>query len=587
MPATRLWWRTLALLLSIALPADGGEPAPSAATGGLAPSTDDPAFEFDLLVKGGRVIDGTGAPAFEADVGIREGRIAKVAPSIEAAADHVIDAAGMVIAPGFIDLHSHAYDGLIDSDPRRWTAPNLVSQGITTVVLNPDGFGPLSVARQRSMLERRRFAPNAILMVAHNTIRAEVLKEGFRRAATDREIAAMRRLVVAGMRSGAFGLTAGLEYSPGIWSTSDELVALVEPIVAFDGVFIAHERSSGADPMWYVPSRADAEPTTMLDFIDELIGVADRTGARVVATHIKARGVRYWGKSAEIIGRIRQARARGLAIFADQYPYDTSGSDGRLRLAPRWTFSMADSDAAPAGRDDRPDDRSPEHGEASRRGALRGDIEHEIARRGGADRIVVIDHPDRRLVGKSLADVAAARGVSPVEMALRWRRGGTVDGARPPTLRGFSLSEDDVQAFAREPWTATATDGWIVLPGDAVIRSHPRCYGTFPRKIRRYALEKGLMSVEAAIRSATALPAEILGIHARGRVREGLRADLVILDLDRLADRSTVFDPHRHSDGIEHVLVRGIAVVKNGRITGALPGRVLAREPIESGRLGD
>ncbi len=259
------------------------------------------AESYDVIFRGGQILDGTGSRPYRADLAVREGMIAAIGDLDEDTADRVIDVADLTIVPGFIDIHSHA-DGTGDSsglrsrDPKRRAAPNLVSQGVTTVVVNQDGRSPLDIARQRSQLEARGFGPNAALMVGHNTIRSAAMEGTPKdRPATAGEIGAMRAMIREGMEAGAWGLTAGLEYEPGIWSDTEELIVLVREIVPYGGVYIVHERSSGSDPMWFAPSQDLPEPPTMLDSVHETIRIGEATGATVVATHIKARGTNYWG----------------------------------------------------------------------------------------------------------------------------------------------------------------------------------------------------------------------------------------------------------------------------------------------------
>ncbi len=360
-------------------------------------------------------------------------------------------------------------------------------------------------------------------MVGHNTVRRQALGSDYRRTATPEEIDEMRRAVRTGMEAGAYGLSAGLEYIPGIWSTTDEIVALVDEIVPFGGVCIVHERASGADPMWYLPSQHPAVQPNGLDTIRELVEIAERTGATVVATHIKAPGFGFWGSSRVMIGLVEDARRRGLRLYADQYPYNTTGSDGRLVLIPEWVRERARTKRREQGQTTRRDfgaELLMTLEDDALRADFERDIEHEIARRGGAGNIIVMEHPDGELVGKSLAELAVQRKVSPAEMAVclqtegdRYRPG----GAR---LRGYSLSEMDVEAFAAQPWTATSTDAGIALPGEGDV--HARFYGSYPRKLRHYALDRHVLSVEAAVRSATLLPAEILGLADRGQLRPAI-----------------------------------------------------------------
>jgi len=535
---------------------------------------------FDLLVSGGRVLDGTGNPWIRADIGVRDGRIAALGDLAGASADRVIDATGRYISPGFIDIHSHADDGsgrggrTIRNDAiHRKSAPNVVSQGVTTIVVNQDGRSPWPVADQRATLERQGVGPNVMLMVGHGTVRGMVMEDDFRRPSTADETAQMAALVRQALEDGAVGLSAGLEYTPGRWSTTDEVAALAAELAPYDGVYISHERAEGADPMWYLPSQHEGRPPTLQDAVMETIEIGRRTGVRVVASHIKAKGVAYWGSSGSAIQLIQRARDERVRVWADQYPYPTSGTDGNTVLVPRWALN--DPDASGPG-----DRRSPadmlemrlQDPETAAR--IRTDIVHEIGRRGGTDRVVIFDHPIAEYVGRNLQEVADLRGEDPVETAIALQLEG--DRTRPGggRMRGFSMSEIDVENYAAQPWVATASDGGIGWPGDGPV--HPRFYGTFPRKIRHYALTVGALSLESAIRAQTSLPARIMGLADRGEIREGNWADLVVFDLETIADQATFVDPHQHATGIDHVLVNGEFVVEDGEILMTLPGKVIA-----------
>lgn len=537
---------------------------------------------YDVLIVGGHLLDGTGNPWFRADIGIRGDRIAAVGPLDGATAERTIDARGKTVVPGFIDLHSHAAGpiygprGLRSPDARRRAAPNLVAQGITTLVGNQDGRSVLSIAEQKEALERLHFGPNTILLVGHGTVRREVMGNDYQRPATHEEVQQMRVLVRRGMNEGAYGLSAGLEYVPGRWSTTDEVVALVEEIVPYGGVYISHERSEGADPMWYWPSQFQGRPPSLLDAVLETIEIGERTGATVVASHIKAKGAHYWGTSQAAIRLISEARDRGAAIYADQYPYNTTGSDGSTVLIPDWVFSGNDREIEQGQPRQRRD-----YAAALRRvldddsltALLETDIQHEIARRGGEKQVLVMDFPDSAYVGKSIAQVAAERHISAVEVAIALQLEGFSNQRGGARVRGFSLSEIDIEPYAMQSWTATATDGWITLPEDGP--THSRVYGTYPRKIKRYALERGLISVGAAVRSSTSLPAQILGLGDRGMIKKGYVADVVVLDLNTLEDNSTFFDPHQYPSGVAYVMVNGTLVVDSGQLTWALPGVVI------------
>jgi len=534
---------------------------------------------FDLLIRNGRVLDGTGNPWYPADIGVRDGRIVAIGPLAGAQAARVIDAAGKYVAPGFIDIHSHADDGaratggFRDQNARIRAAPNLVTQGITTVVVNHDGRSPWPVAEQRALIEKNRIGPNTMLLVGHGAVRSQVMGRDTRRPATAEEVVRMRALVRQALQEGAVGLSAGLEYEPGRWSTTDEVTELAKELPAFGGVYISHERSEGSDPLWYVPSQDGPGPPTLLDAVRETIEIGEKSGARVVASHIKAKGANYWGSSGAAISLIERARARGVDVWADQYPYPTSGTDGSTVLIPAWATRATGATQAAGGRAEalRKTLADPQLSKT-----VRSDIAHEISRRGGADNIVVFDYTDKSLYGKSLAEIARLWRVDPVEAAIQIQMEGLPNRAGGARMRGFSMAESDMEAYAKQPWVATSTDAGIALPEDGPS-THARFYGSFPRKIRHYALDRGAISLEAAIRSSTSLPAQIMGLRDRGQIREGMAADLVVFDLNTIRDKATFFEPHQYSEGIDYVFVNGVAVVDAARITWALPGKVITR----------
>ncbi|WP_396203610.1 amidohydrolase family protein [Gemmatimonas sp.] len=550
--------------------------APAHAEGQEAP-------RFDVLIRGGRVFDGTGNPAFPADVGIRDGRIVAVGRFANARATRVIDAKGKHVAPGFIDIHSHADDGASiqggfrDKDPRYRAAPNLVTQGVTTVVVNHDGRSPWPVAEQRAFIEQNGIGPNTLLMVGHGTVRARVMGNDFRRPARPDEIARMQQLVRQAMREGAIGLSAGLEYVPGRWSTTDEVVALTKEIVPFDGVYISHQRAEGGDPMWFWPSQDAAGAPTLMDAVQETIEIGERTGARVVASHIKAKGEHWRGTSQAIIQLIERARARGVDVWADQYTYNTSGTDGNTVLIPEWATSPPTDARAPRGtRADYTAALRATLADSARAAMLRRDIAHEIRRRGGPESVMVFEYPDTAAIGRTVGQLAAKRGVTPVEMAIMLQLEGNPNRRGGGRMRGFSMDESDMEKYAAQPWVATASDAGIALPEEGP-NVHARFYGTFPRKIRHYAMDRGVLSVESAIRSMTSLPAQIVGLKDRGQIREGMAADVVVLDLARLRDKATFFQPHQYAEGVELVLVNGVPVAEGGAPTWKLAGKVLTR----------
>jgi N-acyl-D-amino-acid deacylase len=546
-------------------------------TGFLASIAAQPVARYDLLIRNARVLDGTGNPWFPADIAVQGGRIAAVGALPDALAARTIDAAGKYVAPGFIDIHSHADDGsgprggFRDPDPIRRSAPNLVSQGITTVVVNQDGRSPWPVADQRALLQTTGIGPNAMLLVGHGTVRRRVMGDDVRRPAKPEEIAAMRTLVRQALQEGAVGLSAGLEYEPGRWSTTDEVIELARELPAVNGVYISHERSEGSDPLWYVPSQDGPTAPTLLDAVRETIEIGEKTGARVVASHLKAKGEHYWGSSAAAVTLIQRARDRGVDVWADQYPYPTSGTDGNTVLVPAWAIRPPGNQPAI----NRAAMLKRVLGDPPTAKLVRSDIAHEIRRRGGAENITVYEFTDKSLYGKSLAEMARLWKLDPVETAIKIQLEG-LDRNGGARMRGFSMAEFDMEHIAKQPWVATSTDGGIAMPADGPT-THARFYGSFTRKIRHYALDRGAITLEHAIRSSTALPARIMSLNDRGHIREGFAADLVVFDLATIRDKATFFEPHQHSEGIEHVFINGVAVVDNGKLTHATPGRILTR----------
>jgi len=540
-----------------------------------------PAQRFDVLIRNGRVMDGTGNPWFPADIGIQNGRIAAIGKLENAQAARVIDVAGKYVVPGFIDIHSHADDGsgprggFRDPDPVRRSAPNLVSQGITTVVVNQDGRSPWPVSEQRAQLEKNGIGPNAMLLVGHGTVRRRVMGDDVQRPAKPDEIAKMRALVREQLQQGAVGMSAGLEYEPGRWSTTDEVVELARELPAFNGIYISHERSEGSDPLWYVPSQDGPNAVTLLDAVQETITIGEKTGARVVASHLKAKGEHYWGSSAAAVTLIQRARDRGVDVWADQYPYPTSGTDGSTVLIPAWATRPPGANANQP-RTNRADILKRVLGDPPSAKLVRSDIAHEIRRRGGAENITVYEYTDKSLYGKSLAEIARLWKLDPVETAIKIQMEGLQERNGGARMRGFSMAEFDMENIAKQPWVATSTDAGIAMPADGPS-THARFYGSFTRKIRHYSIERGAITLEHAIRSSTSLPAQIMLLKDRGQIREGFAADIVIFDLAAIRDKATFFEPHQHSEGIDYVLINGTPVVDAGKLTHATPGKVLIR----------
>ena len=544
------------------------------------------AQRFDVLFRGGRVLDGTGGPAFVADVGVIGAEIVAVGKLDGATAGRVIDATGLHVVPGFIDMHSHADRSFVSDNMEARRAHNLVMQGITTSVFGPDGRNPVwPIADEMAAYRSPGVATNVVPMVGHGTVRGLVMGDDYERHATDAEVAEMAALVRSGMEDGAWGLGAGPEYRPGRFSATDELIALAKVVAEYDGFYYAHQRSQSPLPLWQTPSMVDGQPLTGTDGMRETIEIGRAAGIRVVGTHIKAKGTDSWGHAAKDVLMIDAARAEGVQVYLDQYPYETFGG-GPVDVIPEWGFAPPGTDRsggldAPIWRDeelllDHKANLRANLAEPSSRRDLVRDTEYVLRLQGGADRHVVVLAPDfPEVVGRTLAEISAEAGRTPFEQLVRFALDATRLLPAGVRFRPVAGHRFDVELYMRQEYTATSTDGFVSLetrPGQ-----HPRSYGAFPRKIAHYVKERGVITLPFAVRSSTGLAAQIIGMSDRGYVRAGLKADLVAFDYESISAPATIMEPDRYAAGIQYVVVNGRFTVDEGRPTGALPGEVLDR----------
>ena len=536
---------------------------------------------YDVVIRGGRVLDGSGNPYIYADVGIRGDRIAAIGDLAGAAARRVIDAKGQYVVPGFFTLHEHLEPAVLRG---HGTLPNFTTQGFTTAVIDADGrtnVWPLT--RQRDTLLRMGSALNLVPMVGHGTVRELVMGTDFKRAARPDEIEKMQALVTQGMQDGAFGLTTGLEYSPGRWSTEDEVLALAKMVAPFGGHYQSHLRSQGQHPKWQLPS-TPGNPITNTDAVLEAISIARAAGIPSMLDHLHPKGPREWGSGKIITQLIDQAWKDGHEVYINMHSYEAY--DETIVLVPRWALlqrpvpGMGQFDASVPEADYR-DMRASlrrrlAHPDTGR--IIRRDIAYEIDRGGGPGGLLVMDFPDRGLVGKWLGDVARLRGEDPVDTAI-WMQLNGFDRPGGVEWRAFAVSLLDLEEFMRQDYTAVCTDRSGDSPEmrrNAFV--HPGTFGTAPRLLRTFAMERRTITLPHAIRSLTGLPAQILGLKDRGRLAEGLLADIVVFDPERIRDKATYFEPFQYSEGISHVLVNGVFVVDQGTPTAAKPGRMLTRQ---------
>ncbi len=498
---------------------------------------------YDLLIRGGQVVDGSGAAAVRADVGVTGDRIRAVGDLGSATATTVIDAAGRYVSAGFIDVHSHAGPGLATAELREGRP--VLAQGITTVLVNPDGGGPVDLAAQRAGYQKHGIGLNVGLMVPHGSVRNAVLGMSDRDPAAA-DLATMTALVGDGMRAGAFGLSSGLYYAPGSYSKTAEVIAMAREAAPFGGTYSSHIRDEADYGIGVVAA------------VDEVITIAEQAGVTGVVTHMKALGPASWGLSSELVAHIEAARGRGVKVFADQYPYQASGTGIVGALMPRW--------AQVGGRD-----VMTRRITGELRGKVRDEVQANLARRGGADTFLVSEYePDTSIEGKRLSDLAVAAGLAPEEYALTLLEKGDAG------LVSFNMSESDIALIMQQPWTMTCTDGGLQPATDG--KPHPRAYGAFPRKLQRYVRERGVVALPFAIRSMTALAAEVFGMKDRGVVRPGAFADLLVFDLTQVKEVATYEDPHQFAEGFDTIIVNGRIARDRGRFTGALAGRVLRLE---------
>lgn len=483
------------------------------------------------LLAGGLLVDGTGGPPRQADVRIQGDRIVAVGELVAAAGDTVIQLEGAVLAPGFIDTHSHADWGLGEHPE----ATALVSQGVTTAVVGNDGGSQRPLAEFFAALEAAPPAVNLASYSGHGSLRAEVMGEDFRREATDEEIAAMAALLREDLEAGALGLSSGLEYDPGIYSATGEVIALAREAAAVGGRYISHIRS---EDRWF------------WDAVDEIVRIGAETGMPVQISHAKLAMKNLWGRADEFIARLEEARANGVDITADIYPYPYWQSTLTVLFPERDFHDLA---------------------EARR-------VLEEIVPPEGV--LVTEFAPQPEYAGLTLDRIAALRGEEPAVAllaliaeaeAMRAARDATDDQELSvESMIGTSMDEADIEAIMRWEHTNFCTDGELA-------GTHPRGYGSFPRILGRTVRERGVMSLEAAVHKSTGLAADHMGIVDRGRVVVGARADLVVFDPDTILDRATTDDPHAVSTGVIGTWVNGVRVWADGAATGARPGQVVRR----------
>jgi N-acyl-D-aspartate/D-glutamate deacylase len=489
------------------------------------------AQDLDLIIRGGSLIDGSGSPATTADIGIQGDHIVFVGSSAGRKAKREIDATGLIVTPGFIDPHTHTAGDL--SDPKRSRNEAYLMQGVSTVATGNDGDSPTAIGATLARWTQQGIGTNAALFIGQGTVRREVMSMSDAKP-TPEQLDRMKSLVDTAMKEGAIGISTGLYYAPGSFSNAEEVIELSRIAAQHGGIYDTHMRDESSYSIG------------LLGSVRETIRIGQEAHLPVMISHIKALGVDVWGQSTEVIAMIDQARKTGINVTASQYPYTASGTSVTAALIPRW----AEADGALLKNLNDP----------SLRPRLTSEMNKNLARRGGADSLLMTSSRDKTLVGKTLAAIAHERNESPVDAAIEIVKAGGSDVA------SFNMKESDIEAFMRQPWVMTCSDG---------SEGHPRKYGTYPRKLRQYVYDKHVVPLEFAIRSNTSLPAETLGLKDRGLLKPGYFADVLVFDPKTFNERATYQAPRVLATGVRYLTVNGQLAIDGGSLTTVLAGKAL------------
>ncbi|MBM3725469.1 MAG: D-aminoacylase [Acidobacteria bacterium] len=500
------------------------------------------AADFDLLIVNGRLVDGMGNPWFRGDLGVRAGRIAAMGNLAGKTADRTLNVDGRIVAPGFIDVHTHI-EGDVEKLP---AAANFVLDGVTTMVTGNCGGSVTAVAEWFERLTKLDLGANVATLIGHNAVRRAVMGDA-NRDATPEELDRMRALIDQAMRDGAAGFSTGLIYIPGTYSNTAEVVSLAAAAARHGGVYASHMRDEGEH---------------VLQAIEEAVRVGRENAMRVQLSHFKIDNRKLWGASEKSLALVEKHRAEGVDVVVDQYPYDRSSTNLGITL-PSW--ALADGQEKILQRLNDP----------LAKAKIKDDMASMLDQKGLKDysyAIVASFPPDRSYDGKTISEINRLKGrestvSAEIETILEMMAAGRAQ------MVYHSMGQDDVDRIMRYPWTAVASDGGIQEMGVGV--PHPRSYGTNARVLARAVRERKLLTLEDAIRRMTSLPARTFGLRDRGVLLEGAAADLVIFDPEKVEDKATFAEPHQYSAGFQWVIVNGVITAEESRLTGGRGGKVL------------
>jgi N-acyl-D-aspartate/D-glutamate deacylase len=498
----------------------------------------------DVLIRGGTVYDGSGAAPRVTDVGVRGDRIVFIGDArADVVASRTVDAKGLIVAPGFIDPHNHVLEGIAGANEPRRRAASALMQGITTVSISPDGRGPYDVARVLGDAERLGIGVNIYTLVGFGTVRSAVMGNSSA-PVTTAQIDSMRALIDNALREGAFGVGSGLFYAPQSYSTTEEVIRVVSAAKPYGGVYDTHQRDESSYTIG------------LLNSVREAIRIGRESGLTTNLGHVKALGVDVWGYADSVLRLMKEARAAGHMVVADQYPWSASGTGLSAALLPRWSQA--------GGRDSlyaRIDD-------ARTRERILVEMRDNLRRRGGDSTLLMSNGSSaaQPFIGKTLKQIATEKDKPAVETALELIRAGLDMG-----VASFNMTEQDIETFMKDPFVMTSSDG---------SAGHPRLYGTYPRKIRRYVLDKPVITMQRMVQASSSQVSDVYGIAERGAIKVGYYADVIVFDPATIRDRATYVEPEVLSTGMRWVFVNGQAAVADGQLTGTLAGRGLKKSRV-------